>query len=634
MTDDFGFSSRNSNFDELLKKYKPAEEVNPAGSVQSQPVQSGSEVSAAPVKRTTSKKAEKAHKAPKAEQPKPAEILPDAEVFEEELNSIFDNNDEPAFSVPEFEEEEKFSFDDSLITGEPAAEPAVSAEPVKEEPKFAYDLNMFGSSVPKAFDVDSYDNSWLDDSLDDSVFYNPEPAAQSQTASSYGAEISEETAPGEEYFDQPEEPKEPAFIPVNEPVKADFTEAAGGYVAPDTVEDFAFDEDSNLSFDDEEGDTSYGADYQTPQELEGLPVFTPAVPDKKSKKIKSKKEVNAVTGFSKDYNKTGSDESTPKKKKGFFKNNFVPSKDDPASEVLRKIIMIIAVLAIIGSGVYLFNDYVIMPYRNDKEVNELNGLLGDSNKVLDEMSIAEKYPGIDFPDGMLEKYVDLYARNQDFVGWVEIDGLDISLPVVQGVDNNQYLKTDFDGKTSKYGSIFMNSANSFDTLNYNTTLFGHHMKDQKMFGKLKEYKTVAGYKKAPLIEFNTLYGDYKWKIFAVFITNGTSSGDNGYLFNYMFTDLSTNEKVEEFLGEIKLRSIYYPEVDIAVSDKILTLSTCTYELDEGRLIIMARMVRPGESDYVNVDAVRYNSNPRYPQGYYEKNGKSNPYTDYPKWYPS
>ena len=42
----------------------------------------------------------------------------------------------------------------------------------------------------------------------------------------------------------------------------------------------------------------------------------------------------------------------------------------------------------------------------------------------------------------------------------------------------------------------------------------------------------------------------------------------------------------------------------------------------------------GESEYVDVNAVRYNANPRYPQGYYEKNGKTNPYADYAKWYPS
>ncbi|MBQ3602856.1 MAG: class B sortase [Clostridia bacterium] len=620
MAEEFNFGSSSSNFEELLKKYKPVD-AEPTPAVQAEPEKEAEQEIVQEKKPV--KKVKKAKPAVQAE--KAAEPVTEQETFEEEINEIFDS----VKSEPEAVEE--FSFDSSLLNNEPEEPQESLIEKVKDEPKFAYDLNMFGSSAQKAFDIESYDDSWLDSSLDNSIFYDPDAASKikEQPLESFAVETAQDNAEQEDYF---EEPRESNFIPVEEPEKADIASAAGGYVAQDDIEGFTFDDDSGLDFGDEEKEQpTQQPDYPAP-DLEGLPVFTPAKPDKKAKKIKAKKEVNAVTDFSKDYKK--GEEAAPKKKKGFFKNNFVISQEDPTAEKIRKIIMIIAVLAIIGSGLYLFNDYVIMPYRNDKDMNELNSLLGNGNSVIDEQSMEKKYPDIDFPAGMLEKYGDVYARNQDLVGWIEIAGLDISLPVVQGVDNNQYLKTDFDGKTSKYGSIFMNSTNRFDTLDYNTTLFGHHMKDQKMFGKLKQYKTVAGYKKAPVIEFGTLYADYKWKVFAVFITNGTSAGDDGYLFNYMFTDLSTNQKVEEFLGEIKLRSIYYPQVDIAVSDKILTLSTCTYELDEGRLVIMARMVRPGESEYVDVNAVRYNANPRYPQGYYEKNGKTNPYADYAKWYPS
>ena len=641
MAEEFNFGSSNSNFEELLKKYKPVDE-QPTPAVQAEPekeIEPETVSEKKPVKEKTVKEkpVKKVRKVkPAVQEEKIAEPAVEQESFEEEINQIFDSVQSETEIEPEPIAEE-FSFDSSLLNDEPEEPQESLIEKVKDEPKFAYDLNMFGSSAQKAFDVESYDDSWLDSSLDNSIFYNPDSVSQLQTQplDTFAAETAEDSLPEEDYAEEPEEPKESNFILAEEPEKADVASAAGGYVAQDDIEGFTFDDDSGLDFgdaDEEKEQPAPHADYQMPQDLEGLPVFTPAKPDKKAKKIKAKKEVNAVTDFSKDYKK--GEEAAPKKKKGFFKNNFVISQEDPAAEKIRKIIMIIAVLAIIGSGLYLFNDYVIMPYRNDKDMNELNGLLGNGNNVIDEQSMEEKYPDIDFPEGMLEKYADVYARNQDLVGWIEISGLDISLPVVQGVDNKQYLKTDFDGKTSKYGSIFMNSTNKYDTLDYNTTLFGHHMKDQKMFGKLKQYKTVAGYKKAPVIEFGTLYADYKWKVFAVMITNGTASGDDGYLFNYMFTDLSTNQKVEEFLGEIKLRSIYYPQVDIAVSDKILTLSTCTYELDEGRLVIMARMVRPGESEYVDVNAVRYNANPRYPQGYYEKNGKTNPYADYAKWYPS
>ena len=326
-------------------------------------------------------------------------------------------------------------------------------------------------------------------------------------------------------------------------------------------------------------------------------------------------------------------------KGNFFTRNIIPVRGDPAPEVIRKIIMILAILAAIGSAAYLINDYVITPYRTANQIDQLSELIDEENpNVIDEdshqkNSLQKEYPGVDFPDGMMEKYASLYARNPDFVGWLSIDALDISLPVVQGENNEKYLKTDFDGKKNKYGSLFVNSYNNMRNLDMNTTIFGHNMKDSKMLGNLVYYRTPKGYQKAPLIEFNTLYHNYKWKVFAVMLTNGVEAGDRGYLFNYMFANLSSEEMLENYLGEIKQRSLYYPEVDIALSDKFLTISTCTYDFDEARLVILARMVRPGESTAVS-GKVYGNENPRYPQAYYDKLKLVNPYADAEKWQPS
>lgn len=634
MTEEKDYGSKSPSFNDLIKKYQA---ISEDGEVSKETVQ---------------------------EIPEP-ELKSDKD-FEKELGEIIDSVEQPEQALPE-----EFTFDEALIP-EAEDDPMPEMTIKKEEPKFSYDLNMFGAAAQSSFNIDDIDDSWLDSSLDESIFYDPskpkapvtvetaeefvpeaekipeevieeviEEAAE-QTAEEIQPEpveeeaseaTTEEVVEEAQEADKESEPvveeihKEPAFVPEAEPVEAQPPVVASGYIAPSDTEHFTFDPDSGLDFDEDE-------EPKLPEMPSDLPVFTPAVPDeKKNKKLGKKKETKAVTSFSKDY-KVGGDEGKPVKRGNFFTRNFVPSKDDPTAEKIRKIVMIIAVIAAIVSGGYLFNDYVIAPYMNSKQLDELSGMIGDGNSIADSQSLAEKYPGVTFPDGMLEKYAALYARNKDFVGWIEIDGLDISLPVVRGENNDKYLKTDFDGKYSKYGSIFMNCANKVDSLNYNTTIFGHYMKDTKMFGNLMQYKSIVGYKKAPVIEFNTIYGDYKWKVFAAYITNGTSAGDDGYLFNYMFTDLSTNEAVEEFLGEIKLRTIYYPNVDIAVSDRILTLSTCTYELDEGRLVVMARMVRPGESTDVDLKNIRVNPNPRYPQGYYTEQSLSNPYKSYSKWYPS
>lgn len=339
--------------------------------------------------------------------------------------------------------------------------------------------------------------------------------------------------------------------------------------------------------------------------------------------------MTAITDFSKSYKAS---EGKGSKKESFSVRNFIPQNNDSTVDRFRKITMIVCVLIFVLSAAYLFNFYIIAPGRNSGAVEKLEQLVGEEQGTADAQSLAEKYPDVEFPEGMLSKYAELYAENNDFVGWIKIDGLDISQPVVRGENNKKYLSTDFSGRHGKYGTVFMHCANSVERLNFNTALFGHHMYDSEMFGNLMGYKSIDGYKKAPVVEFNTIYGDFKWKVFAVFITNGTAEGDDGYLFNYMFTDLTSYSKAESFFGEVRQRSLYHPDVDVQPTDKILTLSTCTYEFDEARLVVMARMVRPGESEAVNTN-IELNPNPRFPAAYYKEKGLSNPYASAYEWTP-
>lgn len=583
------FGARSTKFDELLKKYQTIDE--------------GDTVTAPPRKTEPEPQPEVE---PQTEEVKEAQDEEQTELVEEPEQTVEAPTEEPETQAEETEpEEEGFSFDEQA---------AVSEEP---EPDYSYDINIFSSGEAKTVpDIDSFDDSWLDSALDESLFYKPEAVVADEIAEPEAAlpnpepEVEDET----EYTDESEDFAEPEKDVM-----------AGGYIAPTDFTDFEFDPDSGMDFGTEDAEQAEETLEKTKKK---------SLKDKKKtareKKDSGKNEMSSITGFSKNYKAS---EGKGSKKEGFFASNFIPQKNDTVTDKIRKIVMIVCVLAFFGAGIYLFNSFVIEPIVTSGQINKLEEMVGENNAVADKAVLDEKYPGVEFPEGMLDKYAELYAKNPDFVGWINIDGVDISLPVVQGEDNKEYLKRGFDGKYSKYGSVFMNCANDVDRLNYNTSLFGHHMLDSKMFGNLIQYKDAETYKKAPVIEFNTIYGDYKWKIFAVFITNGTAEGDDGYIFNYLFTDLSTPEKVEKFLGEIDQRAIYKPEVDIAVSDKILTLSTCSYEFDEARLVIMARMVRPGESEQVSGKVVA-NENPRYPAAYYEEKGIENPYASAYKWQPS
>ena len=324
----------------------------------------------------------------------------------------------------------------------------------------------------------------------------------------------------------------------------------------------------------------------------------------------------------------------------------------PKSEIIRRSVLIVAIIAIVISAGMLLNEWRLS-IQNDNLMEEVEGLIDeeqttnkkDKDKNKDKTTtkaltpeeqwaqIKEDYPNVLFPANIQLKYAKLYGENQDFVGYISADGINPNLPVVQTNNNDTYLKKNFYGSTTKYGCPFVDYLNnmSYNHLDMNTVIYGHHMNNGTIFGALDKYKTITGYKKAPVISFNTLYKDYQWKIIAVFITNGHSKDDNNYLFPYTFTNLSSASKMSAYLSEIAQRSLYDTGVDVLPSDKLLTLSTCSHEFEDARLVVVARLVRPGESATVDTSKVVVNSKPRYPQAYYTKKGMTNPYKNASKW---
>lgn len=313
-----------------------------------------------------------------------------------------------------------------------------------------------------------------------------------------------------------------------------------------------------------------------------------------------------------------------------------PSKGDGVGESIRKIILFSAIITMLVCGGILLNRYIITPYFRDLEAKKTAEMWSKSNDGNDDWSIIKaKYPDIVFPDGMLPKHADLYATNSDFVGWLEIPGIDISLPIVQGENNDVYLNTSFYGEKSIHGCCFMDSSNNIKKLDRNTIIHGHNMShDDLMFGLLETYKKINGFKSAPLIKFDTLFRDTKWKIYAVFLTNGDGSADNGYLFPYLFRNVSSDQVFKTYIDQIDKRKIYTTGVDILPTDQILTLSTCTYEFNNARLVVVARLLRDGESENIDVSKAQASEDPLYPHYWYVATKQKNPYKNKELWYPS
>lgn len=320
-----------------------------------------------------------------------------------------------------------------------------------------------------------------------------------------------------------------------------------------------------------------------------------------------------------------------------FKDTFLkifPNRHDSVGEGIRKTVVNLSVVALAGCLVY-FGIYGVQSYQASKQSDAIKGQIIDDISPSAENDVwaefLSKYPNIRLPEGMMAKYAYLYAINQDLVGWIKIPNSLIDVQVVQAEDNATYLKQDFYGNYSRYGCPCMDYRNDPKYLNKNTILYGHHMSDGLVFADLKKYKEIEGFQASPVIEFDTLYRSYRFKVYAAFITNSKESDDNGYIFNYTVTEFGSNEKFMEYMAAVDERKLYSTGVDIQPDDKIITLQTCTYEFSDARLVVIGRMLRENESTTIDTSLAVPNENPRYPQAWYDKNGKTNPYADTPKW---
>ena len=127
----------------------------------------------------------------------------------------------------------------------------------------------------------------------------------------------------------------------------------------------------------------------------------------------------------------------------------------------------------------------------------------------------------------------------------------------------------------------------------NLIIYGHHRRNGTMFAQLKNYNDINFYKDNPVLRFDTIDERSEWIIFANF--RATASWATGTPFNYIRSDFADDKDFLQFVKDIQKRSLITTPVDVRADDKILLLSTCSYEKNNWRMVIAARRVRADES---------------------------------------
>ncbi len=287
---------------------------------------------------------------------------------------------------------------------------------------------------------------------------------------------------------------------------------------------------------------------------------------------------------------------------------------------------------------------VPLPALKADGIAEYNAAAKQLNAVQSNSQKAETFDG----KTVSEDLKQAYSINNNLVGWLTIPGTEIDTAILQGKDNDYYLKYDFyeryttETTGTNYGNLYLDyRCSNTDDLSKNMVIHGHTTGrasgvPKQAFRSLYEYKDMNHFIENPIIRYQTLNGEYTYKICAVFLSTTQRADDNGYMFNYIYPDMSDNNMVG-YIEQVQQRMLYETGVSLEPTDKVITLSTCIYDYGKNvdtRLVVVGRLLHEGESEEIDASLVKDNPDYRRPQVWYNSKGIANPYKNSDAWVPS
>lgn len=242
-----------------------------------------------------------------------------------------------------------------------------------------------------------------------------------------------------------------------------------------------------------------------------------------------------------------------------------------SKKTIISLLMVILILGVV---------FFVKKYKDNNEQEDIS-------QVLNTITINQDDITEEITERMLQ-LKELRKENSDIVGWLEIEGTSISYPVLQGQDNDYYLRHTYKGEYSINGSIFLDKDYDFSIQSSNLLVYGHNNKNGKMFEELINYESEEYYKEHPIIRFTTIEEDVKYEIIAVFKSRVYYQNETNVFRYYYFINAENEEEYKYYIEESKKASLYDTGKTAKYGEQLLTLSTCDYSTENGRFVVVAR----------------------------------------------
>lgn len=242
----------------------------------------------------------------------------------------------------------------------------------------------------------------------------------------------------------------------------------------------------------------------------------------------------------------------------------------------RHIIQIILAIIFIISIVTALVHFLDKNKEKEDAQNILENIKIDTSKITEEKT-----------ERMLQ-LEELQKENQEIIGWLEIEGTNISYPVCQAQDNSFYLDHNYKKEKATTGALFLDKDFDWNKPSTNYLIYGHRNSQGIMFEDLIKYSKQEFYNNHKEIKFTTASEESTYEILAVFKSRVYYKSEQGVFRYYYFVNAENETEYNNYITNCKKASLYDTGITAEYGEQLLTLSTCEYSQEDGRFAVVAK----------------------------------------------
>lgn len=269
-----------------------------------------------------------------------------------------------------------------------------------------------------------------------------------------------------------------------------------------------------------------------------------------------------------------------------------------------KCILMAIILCILGYSLYRAYDLFSVRKEASDSLAEISQY-AQVKEDTDETSVSEEKELVRAIDVDFDSLIE---QNSDFFGWLYLPNDDIiNYPVCQGEDNVYYLTHLFDGKKNANGTLFLDYRNvkgtCMEEFSDNSIIYGHTMKNKKMFHALGSFKKQDYYEEHPYFYLELPEHEYRLDVFACYVCPAVS---DAYTLEFnkpegVIIDADGNEQIaykyseavltfDEWYKDVMEKNLLTTNVEVEEGDKIFTFSACDYSFNNARVVVHCKVV--------------------------------------------